>query len=128
MIKVFKLRDLIGYLAKIIIVLLAVALVINVLKIGKKDSKNKTATDSSSALLFCIDDMLPQMGINKKIEENKETSGIKFAFLFIPTRPYGTVLTKSTSRANPCRKICLWIKIGTVFAARCTAGNMFIMI
>ena len=80
MIKVFKVRDLIGYLAKIIIVLLAVALVINVLKIGKKDSENKTATDSSSALLFCIDDMLPQIGINKKIEENKETSGIKFAF------------------------------------------------
>ena len=80
MIKVFKVRDLIGYLAKIIIVLVAVALVINVLKIGKKDSENKTATDSSSALLFCIDDMLPQIGINKKIEENKETSGIKFAF------------------------------------------------
>lgn len=80
MIKVFKLRDLIGYLAKIIIVLLAVALVIKVLKIGKKDSENKTATDSSSAWLFCIDDMLPQIGINKKIEENKETSGIKFAF------------------------------------------------
>ena len=80
MIKVFSVKDLIGYLAKIIIVLVAVALVIKVLEIGKKDGETETATDSSSAWLFCIDDMLPQIGINKKIEENKETSGIKFAF------------------------------------------------
>ena len=80
MIKVFKVKDLIGYLAKIIIVLVAVALVMQVLKIGKKDGENETATDSSNAWLFCIDDMLPQIGINKKVEETKETSGIKFAF------------------------------------------------
>ncbi len=80
MIKVFKVKDLIGYLAKIIIVLVAVALVIKVLEIGKKDGENETATDSSNAWLFCIDDMLPQIGINKKVEETKETSGIKFAF------------------------------------------------
>ncbi len=80
MIKVFKVKDLIGYLAKIIIVLVAVALVIKVLEIGKKDGENETATDSSSVWLFCIDDMLPQIGINKKVEETKETSGIKFAF------------------------------------------------
>ena len=80
MIKVFKVKDLIGYLAKIIIVLVAVALVMQVLKIGKKDGENETATDSSNACLFCIDDMLPQIGINKKVEETKETSGIKFAF------------------------------------------------
>ncbi len=80
MIKVFKVKDLIGYLAKIIIVLVAVALVIKVLEIGKKDGETETATDSSSAWLFCIDDMLPQIGINKKVEETKETSGIKFAF------------------------------------------------
>ena len=80
MIKVFNVKDLIGYLAKIIIVLVAVALVIKVLEIGKKDGKTETATDSSSAWLFCIDDMLPQIGINKKVEETKETSGIKFAF------------------------------------------------
>lgn len=80
MIKVFKVKDLIGYLAKIIIVLVAVALVIKVLEIGKKDGETETATDSSSAWIFCIDDMLPQIGINKKVEETKETSGIKFAF------------------------------------------------
>ena len=80
MIKVFKVRDLIGYLAKIIIVLLAVALVIKVLEIGKKDGENETDTDSSITWLFCIDDMLPQIGINKEVEETKETSGIKFAF------------------------------------------------
>ena len=80
MIKVFKVKDLIGYLAKIIIVLVAVALVIKVLEIGKKDGETETATHSSNAWLFCIDDMLPQIGINKKVEETKETSGIKFAF------------------------------------------------
>ena len=80
MIKVFKVKDLIGYLVKIIIVLVAVALVIKVLEIGKKDGENETATDSSSTWLFCIDDMLPQIGINKEVEETKETSGIKFAF------------------------------------------------
>lgn len=80
MIKVFKVKDLIGYLVKIIIVLVAVALVIKVLEIGKKDGENETATDLSSTWLFCIDDMLPQIGINKKVEETKETSGIKFAF------------------------------------------------
>ncbi len=80
MIKVFNVKDLIGYLAKIIIVLVAVALVIKVLKIEKKDGETETATNSSNAWLFCIDDMLPQIGINKKVEETKETSGIKFAF------------------------------------------------
>ena len=80
MIKVFKVKDLIGYLAKIIIVLVAVALVIKVLEIGKKDGENETATDLSSTWLFCIDDMLPQIGINKEVEETKETSGVKFAF------------------------------------------------
>ena len=80
MIKVFKVKDLIGYLVKIIIVLVAVALVIKVLEIGKKDGENETATDLSSTWLFCIDDMLPQIGINKEVEETKETSGVKFAF------------------------------------------------
>lgn len=80
MIKVFNVKDLIGYLAKIIIVLVAVALVIKVLEIGKKDGETETATNSSNAWFFCIDDMLPQIGINKKVEETKETSGIKFAF------------------------------------------------
>lgn len=80
MIKVFKVKDLIGYLAKIIIVLVAVALVIKVLEIGKKDGENETATDLASTWLFCIDDMLPQIGINKEVEETKETSGVKFAF------------------------------------------------
>ena len=80
MIKVFNVKDLIGYLAKIIIVLVAVALVIKVLEIGKKDGENETATDLSSTWLFCIDDMLPQIGINKEVEETKETSGVKFAF------------------------------------------------
>ena len=80
MIKVFKVKDLIGYLAKIIIVLVAVALVIKVLEIGKKDGENETATDLSSTWLFCIDDMLPQIGINKEVEETKETSGVKFTF------------------------------------------------
>lgn len=41
MIKVFNVKDLIGYLAKIIIVLVAVALVIKVLEIGKKMVKLK---------------------------------------------------------------------------------------
>ena len=88
MIKVFKVKDLIKYLIKILIVLVAVALVIKVLNIGKDDEENrletnkKEATDvsKSKAWIFCIDDMLPQIAINKTEEESKKTSQTKITF------------------------------------------------
>ena len=88
MIKVFKVKDLIKYLIKILIVLVAVALVIKVLNIGKDDEENrletnkKEATDvsKSKAWIFCIDDMLPQIAINKTEDEIKKTSQTKLTF------------------------------------------------
>ena len=88
MIKVFKVKDLIKYLIKILIVLVAVALVIKVLNIGKDDEENrletnkKEATDvsKSKAWIFCIDDMLPQIAINKMEDEIKKTSQTKLTF------------------------------------------------
>ena len=108
MIKVFCIKDLIKYFAKILIVLLAVAFALKVFG-GNKDSKventdlennqiegNKTEgsvtenneennskkdeNKDSKAMLFCIDDILPQIGINKEIDKTKETSAIQFAF------------------------------------------------
>ena len=111
MIKVFCIKDLIKYLAKILIVLLAVAFAIKVFG-GSKNSKvantnleniennqveennaenseneNNEASNSkevdnkkSKVMLFCIDDVLPQIGINKENNETKETSAIQFAF------------------------------------------------
>ena len=111
MIKVFCIKDLIKYFAKILIVLLAVAFAVKVFG-GNKDSKvantnleniennqveennaenseneNNEASNSkevdnkkSKAMLFCIDDILPQIGINKEIDKTKETSAIQFAF------------------------------------------------
>ena len=108
MIKVFCIKDLIKYFAKILIVLLAVAFAVKVFG-GNKDSKventdlennqiegNKTEgsvtenneennskkdeNKDSKAMLFCIDDILPQIGINKDIDKTKETSAIQFAF------------------------------------------------
>ncbi len=111
MIKVFRIKDLIKYLAKILIVLLAVAFAVKVFG-GSKNSKvantnleniennqveennaenseneNNEASNSkevdnkkSKAMLFCIDDVLPQIGINKENNETKETSAIQFAF------------------------------------------------
>lgn len=108
MIKVFCIKDLIKYFAKILIVLLAVAFAVKVFG-GNKDSKventdlennqiegNKTEgsvtenneennskkdeNKDSKAMLFCIDDILPQIGINKEIDKTKETSAIQFAF------------------------------------------------
>ena len=111
MIKVFRIKDLIKYLAKILIVLLAVAFAIKVFG-GSKNSKvantnleniennqveennaenseneNNEASNSkevdnkkSKVMLFCIDDVLPQIGINKENNETKETSAIQFAF------------------------------------------------
>ena len=111
MIKVFRIKDLIKYLAKILIVLFAVAFAVKVFG-GNKDSEqentnlgniennqveenntesseteNNEASNSkevdnkkSKAMLFCIDDVLPQIGINKENNETKETSAIQFAF------------------------------------------------
>ena len=109
MIKVFRIKDLIKYFAKILIVLLAVAFAVKVFG-GSKNSKvantnleniennqveennaenseNNEASNSkgvdnkkSKAMLFCIDDVLPQIGINKENNETKETSAIQFAF------------------------------------------------
>lgn len=100
MIKVFKVKDLIKYLIKVLIVLTAVALVVKFINMNNKNLEvnsakngkieneninnngveNSSSENNSSAWLFCIDDMLPQIGINKEAEETKETSGIKFAF------------------------------------------------
>lgn len=108
MIKVFCIKDLIKYFAKILIVLLAVAFAVKVFG-GNKDSKvantdlennqieenntegsenenneennsGKDENKDSKAMLFCIDDILPQIGINKEIDKTKETSAIQFAF------------------------------------------------
>lgn len=108
MIKVFCIKDLIKYFAKILIVLLAVAFAVKVFG-GNKDSKvantnlennqvednttesdetenneennsQETENEKSKAMLFCIDDILPQIGINKEIDKTKETSAIQFAF------------------------------------------------
>ena len=101
MIKVFKIKDLIKYLAKILIVLLAVAFAVKVFD-GNKGSKvennnlennqvEENTKDSiennednkstkSKAMLFLIDDVLPQIGINRKEDKTKETSAIQFAF------------------------------------------------
>lgn len=111
MIKVFRIKDLIKYLAKILIVLLALAFAVKVFG-GNKNSKQentnlgniennqveenntessetgnnednnskKNENKDSKAMLFCIDDILPQIGINKEIDKTKETSAIQFAF------------------------------------------------
>ena len=111
MIKVFRIKDLIKYLAKILIVLLALAFAVKVFG-GNKNSKQentnlgniennqveenntessetgnneennsgKDENKESKAMLFCIDDILPQIGINKEIDKTKETSAIQFAF------------------------------------------------
>lgn len=111
MIKVFRIKDLIKYLAKILIVLLALAFAVKVFG-GNKNSKQentnlgniennqveenntessetgnneennsgKDENKESKAMLFCIDDILPQIGINKEDNKTKETSAIQFAF------------------------------------------------
>ena len=111
MIKVFCIKDLIKYFAKILIVLLAVAFAVKVFG-GNKNSEEentnlgniennqveenntkgsetenneeknsgKDENKDSKAMLFCIDDILPQIGINKENKETKETSAIQFAF------------------------------------------------
>ncbi len=115
MIKVFKVKDLIKYLIKILIVLTAVALVVKFLKIGEKNKSSadvnsnaelsnstdeKTVTQSneennneeggeingeknekkSQAWLFCIDDMLPQIAINKQTDQATKVSSVQIAF------------------------------------------------
>ena len=111
MIKVFCIKDLIKYFAKILIVLLAVAFAVKVFG-GNKNSEEentnlgniennqveenntkgsetenneeknsgKDENKDSKAMIFCIDDILPQIGINKEIDKTKETSAIQFAF------------------------------------------------
>lgn len=103
MIKVFKVKDLIKYLIKILIVLTAVALVVKVFNMkessnmGTNNSENMENVNNSTenndkennsdegnykskAWIFCIDDMLPQIAINKAEEESKKTSQTKIAF------------------------------------------------
>ena len=102
MIKVFKVKDLIKYLIKILIVLTAVALVVKVFNIGNssnignngdnienfnnntenndKENNSDEGNYKSKAWIFCIDDMLPQIAINKAEEESKKTSQTKIAF------------------------------------------------
>ena len=111
MIKVFRIKDLIKYLAKILIVLLALAFAVKVFggnknseqentnlgniennqveenntessETGNNEENNsgKDENKESKAMLFCIDDILPQIGINKEIDKTKETSAIQFAF------------------------------------------------
>ena len=103
MIKVFKVKDLIKYLIKILIVLTAVALVVKVFNMKEssnmgtnnsenmenvnnstenndKENNSDKDTNKSKAWIFCIDDMLPQIAINKAEEESKKTSQTKIAF------------------------------------------------
>ena len=102
MIKVFKVKDLIKYLIKILIVLTSVALVVKVFNIGNSsnignngdnienfnnntennvnENNSNKDTNKSKAWIFCIDDMLPQIAINKAEEESKKTSQTKIAF------------------------------------------------
>lgn len=102
MIKVFKVKDLIKYLIKILIVITAVALVVKVFNIGNSsnignngdnienfnnntennvnENNSNKDTNKSKAWIFCIDDMLLQIAINKAEEESKKTSQTKIAF------------------------------------------------
>ena len=102
MIKVFKVKDLIKYLIKILIVLTAVALVVKVFNIGNSsnignngdnienfnnntennvnENNSNKDTNKSKAWIFCIDDMLPQIAINKTEDEIKKTSQTKLTF------------------------------------------------
>lgn len=98
MIKVFKIKDLIKYLIKILIVLTSVALVvkfinmnnnnleINSAKNSETESKNiennssKNNLNKSKAWLFCIDNMLPQIAINKKTSQTQKASSMQMAF------------------------------------------------
>ena len=47
---------------------------------NEENNSEKDENKDSKAMLFCIDDILPQIGINKEIDKTKETSAIQFAF------------------------------------------------
>ena len=107
MIKVFKVKDLIKYLIKVLIVLTAVALVVKFININNNNSEVNSAKNSetenenidnnsvensssennanesenkSKAWLFCIDNMLPQIAINKEVGQTQKTSSMQMAF------------------------------------------------
>ncbi len=107
MIKVFKVKDLIKYLIKVLIVLTAVALVVKFINMNNNNSEVNSAKNSetenenidnnsvensssennsnesenkSKAWLFCIDNMLPQIAINKEVGQTKKASSMKMAF------------------------------------------------
>ena len=75
MIKVFRIKDLIKYVIKILIILLAVSLVMQVF--NSENNTDKVQENGQEALFFCIDDMIPQISIDKKDKE--DTSVMKFA-------------------------------------------------
>ena len=105
MIKVFKVKDLIKYLIKVLIVL--TALVVKFINMNNNNSEvnstknsetenenidNNSVENSSSennsnesenkskVWLFCIDNMLPQIAINKEVDQTKKASSMKMAF------------------------------------------------
>ena len=107
MIKVFKVKDLIKYLIKVLIVLTAVALVVKFINMNNNNSEVNSAKNSetenenidnnsvensssennsnesenkSKAWLFCIDNMLPQIAINKEVGQTQKTSSMQMAF------------------------------------------------
>lgn len=107
MIKVFKVKDLIKYLIKVLIVLTAVALVVKFINMNNKNLEVNSAKNSetenenidnnsvenssnennsneninkSKAWLFCIDNMLPQIAINKEVGQTQKTSSMQMAF------------------------------------------------
>ena len=107
MIKVFEVKDLIKYLIKVLIVLTAVALVVKFINMNNKNLEvnstknsetenenidNNSVENSSSennsnesenkskVWLFCIDNMLPQIAINKEVDQTKKASSMKMAF------------------------------------------------
>ena len=78
MIKVFKVGDLIKYSAKIV-----VAFVVMFFLIQFFVSKGNNVDKKDTAFLFCINDRLPQLKINKVEDDNKkkDIDGLKYAFV-----------------------------------------------
>ena len=78
MIKVFRIKDLIKYFAKILIVLISISLIIKVFEIG---GNKQVSYSEDKALLFCIEDMLPQLTVNEDSKKNEKTSAMQLALL-----------------------------------------------
>lgn len=77
MIKVFKAKDLIKYLIKIVGIFVIMFFLVQFFM--SKGSKNQ---ETKNAMLFCIDDVIPGIKIGKEDNENLQaSSGLKYAFV-----------------------------------------------